>query len=145
MGSLYFEFTRVSESDWSCFIFVVSLFGSYLATNFCFPFVTNLCHNIKFSIGWYLCCNSGIRFVLGAVYPSLPVFISFISNGADQSIQPGTLLIIISCPAEHWIKRSKIIPRTNSPTRCRHGCTVDNRKGTLVSKLTITLVYWLAR
>ena len=37
--------------------------------NFCFPFVTNLCHNIKFSIGWYLCCNSGIRFVLGAVYP----------------------------------------------------------------------------
>ena len=24
--------------------------------------------HIKFSIGWYLCCNSRIRFVLGAVY-----------------------------------------------------------------------------
>ena len=31
----------------------------------------HLCHNIKFSIGWYLCCNSGIRFVLGAVYPRI--------------------------------------------------------------------------
>ena len=79
--------TKLYKIRSSFYLFVFTVFGGIFwvictvtlslitgSNNYILDFsvnLTNLCHNIKFSIGWYLCCNSGIRFVLGAVYPRI--------------------------------------------------------------------------